>query len=123
MHAGSMTVSPRVILAIAPTLKARVEVSAASVLTVSLRGELDVASADRFCDVLLDLITEHSAHLVLNLAGLDFCDPYGLSALVRAANYTERAGGGITLAGLRPSLVELLRVTDLDRRFPVRGEG
>jgi anti-anti-sigma factor len=123
MHTGSVTASRRVILAITPTLKARVEFSGDSVLTVSLRGELDVASADQFCDVLLDLIIEHSARVVLDLAELDFCDPYGLSALVRAANYTERAGGGITLAGLRPPLVELLRVTDLDQRFPVRGEG
>jgi anti-anti-sigma factor len=118
MHAGSMTTGRRVILRITPTLKVRVEVSG-EVLTVGLRGELDVATANQFSDVMLDLITEHSARLVLDLAELDFCDPYGLGALVRVANYTERAGGGITLAGLRPQLVQLLRVTDLDQRFPV----
>jgi anti-anti-sigma factor len=123
MHAGSVTVGRRVILAITPTLKARVEISGDSALTVSLRGELDVATADRFCAVMLDLITEHSAHLVLDLAHLDFCDPYGLGALVRVANYTERARGGIALAGLRPELVQLLHVTNLDRRFPMHGQG
>jgi|SRR5918992_578799 anti-anti-sigma factor len=118
MHAGSMTANRRVILMIAPPLKARVEFG--HPLTVTLRGELDVATADRFCDVMLDLITEQSSHLVFDLGELGFCDPYGLSALVRVANYTERAGGSFALSGARPLLVRLLQVAGLDRRFPVR---
>lgn len=119
MHSGSMTTARRrVDLAIAPSLKAAVAFNGA-VLTVRLRGELDVATSDRFCDVLLDLMTEHRApHLIIDVSELGFCDPYGLSALVRAANYAERSAGSITLAGARPLLVRLLRVTGLDRRFP-----
>jgi anti-sigma B factor antagonist len=118
MHSGSMTAQRRVELAIAPSLKARVAFNGA-VLTVRLRGELDVATADRFCDVLLDLMTEQGApHLIVDAADLGFCDPYGLSALVRAANYTERSAGSITLTGARPLLTRLLRVTGLERRFP-----
>lgn len=109
---------------IAPPLKARVEFGSGPSLRVSLRGELDVVTADRFCDILLDLMTEESPHLVLDLAGLQFCDPYGLSALVRVANYAERAGGSVVLAGMRPLLIRLLHCTGLDRRFQLQtGKG
>jgi anti-anti-sigma factor len=114
-----MTAGRRVILRIAPTLQMRVEYGHPA-LTASLRGELDVATADRFCAVLLDLMTEKTPHLVLDLAELGFCDPYGLSGLVRAANYAERAGGSLTLVRPGPRIARLIDVTGLDRRFPVR---
>jgi anti-sigma B factor antagonist len=119
MHAATVTTGRRVVLKIAPTLQMRVEYGRPP-LTASLRGELDVATADRCCDVLLDLMTEKTPHLVLDLSELGFCDPYGLGGLVRAANYAERAGGSLTLARPGPRLARLLDVTGLHRRFAVR---
>src|SRR5918999_3953451 len=121
MHAGSVTAGRRVVLTIAPTLKMRVEFGGHPALTVSLRGELDVATADRLCAVLLDLMTEQTPHLIVDLAGVAFCDPYGLGGLVRVANYAERAGGIITPASPGPRIPGVIKLTGLHRRFPVRG--
>jgi anti-sigma B factor antagonist len=60
---------------------------------------------------------------VLDLSELSFCDAGGLSAFVRLANRAEAMGGVVTLTGIRPLLARQLRITGLDRRFPVPAPG
>jgi len=53
------------------------------------------------------------------LTALGFCDAQGLSALVRMAGYAERAGRPFRLVSPSPSVVKIMRITGLDRRFLV----
>jgi len=83
-------------------------------------GELDIATADMAVRYVRQVIDRHHGPLVADLTALRFCDARGLSALVGMANYAEQAGCSFRLASPSPSLVRLLQITSLDRRFLAR---
>jgi anti-sigma B factor antagonist len=80
-------------------------------------GELDIATADVAVRYVRLVIDRHGGPLIVDLAGLAFCDAQGLSALLRIATYAERAGSPFRLASPQPSLVKIMQITGLDRKF------
>jgi anti-sigma B factor antagonist len=56
--------------------------------------------------------------LVLDLAGVTFCDSSGLSLFVDLYRQREADSGRVALAAASPSLRDMLRITRLDRLFP-----
>jgi anti-anti-sigma factor len=84
---------------------------------VSLGGELDIASAEVAVNYVRDVIDRHCGAVIVDLAALAFCDARGLAALVRMAGYAEHKGRSFWLTSPSPSLVKIMRITGLDRRF------
>jgi anti-sigma B factor antagonist len=83
----------------------------------AIGGELDIATADFAVRYVRLVIDQHGGPLIVDLAGLAFCDAQGLSALLRMATDAERAGTPFRLASPRPSLVKIMQITGLDRKF------
>ena len=54
---------------------------------------------------------------MVDLTALAFCDARGLAALVRMAGYAEQMGCTFRLSSPRRSLVKIMRITGLHRRF------
>jgi anti-anti-sigma factor len=88
---------------------------------VYLDGELDMASAERSVSYVRDVIDHHRGPVIVNLAALAFCDARGLAALVRMARYAEQSDCPFQVTSPRPSLVKIMRITGLDRRFLAAG--
>jgi anti-sigma B factor antagonist len=88
---------------------------------VDLGGELDILSAELAVRYVRDVIDRHRGPVMVNLTALAFCDARGLAALVRMAGYAEQKGCPFRLASPSPSLVKLMRITGLDRRFLASG--
>jgi anti-anti-sigma factor len=88
---------------------------------VDLGGELDILSAEVAVSYVRDVIDRHCGPVMVNLTALAFCDARGLAALVRMAGYAEQKGCPFRLASPNPSLVKLMRITGLDRRFLTSG--
>lgn len=89
---------------------------------VSVRGELDIATADQAYAYLRDVVDNLRGPLTVNLAELTFCDAAGLGALARLAGHARQAGHDLKLAAARPSLLRIMRITGMDKTFPeVRG--
>ena len=84
---------------------------------VDLGGELDILSAEVAVSYVRDVIDRHRGPVEVNLTALVFCDANGLAALVRMARYAEQKGCPFRLASPNPSLVKIMRITGLDRRF------
>ena len=84
---------------------------------VGIAGDLDIATAEIAVRYVRHVIDRHRGPVTVDLAALGFCDAQGLSALVRMAGYAERAGRPFRLASPGPSLVKIMRITGLDRRF------
>lgn len=84
---------------------------------VDLDGELDYASAEGAVCYIKDVIDRHRGPVIVDLAALVFCDARGLAALVRIADYAEQKSCPFRLASPSPSLVKIMRITGLDRRF------
>jgi anti-sigma B factor antagonist len=90
-------------------------------VVVDLGGELDIVSAETAVSYVSSVIDRHHGPVVVDLGALVFCDARGLGALLRIAGCAERAGCPFELVSPRPSLLKLMRITGLDRRFLVSG--
>ena len=87
--------------------------------TLSFVGELDVASADQAYGYVRDAIDAHGGAVLLDMAGLSFCDARGLGALVRMSSHAGQAGSCLHLVAPPPLLMKIIRITGLDGQLPV----
>ena len=85
----------------------------------AIGGELDFATAEMAVRYVSRLLVLHDGPVIVDLTALGFCDAQGLSALVRMAGYAERAGRPFRLVSPSPSVIKIMRITGLDRRFLV----
>ncbi|MFI7133215.1 STAS domain-containing protein [Nonomuraea sp. NPDC050153] len=92
-------------------------------LTVSVSGELDIATTELLRDHLLDLLREADSAphkqvaLVIEVSRLTFIDAAGLGILVFAHNAAQRQQTPLRLTGVPPSMRRLLRITGLEGRL------
>lgn len=90
-------------------------------VVVPLRGELDVATADRAADRALALAVPGSL-LVLDLSRVTFCDCSGLRALLRIVREARVLGCAVALTAPSPTMIRLLAITGLSDRLPLLDE-
>ena len=91
--------------------------------TVTFVGELDTASADQACEYVRDAIDAHGGQVLLDMAGLSFCDARGLGALVRMSRHAGQAGSSLHLVAPPPRLMKIIGITGLEDKLPVhRGD-
>lgn len=77
-------------------------------------GEADLATAGQLLGHLIDALALQPPSLLVDLAGLDFCDLSGLDALHDATRQAEADGVPMTFRGMPPQLALL------HRTFPPR---
>jgi anti-sigma B factor antagonist len=98
----------------------RTDISSADGWTiVSLHGELDVASAPSLRERLIDLVSQGSNNLILDLEGLDFLDSTGLGVIISALKRTRTNGGDLRLVCTQSRIHRLFEITALDQAFPL----
>ena len=59
---------------------------------------------------------------LLNLAGVQFIDSYGIGELVRCYSVIRRMGGEMKLVRVNQSVLDLLQITRLDTLFDIHSE-
>ena len=89
----------------------------ASVL--SLQGEIDVYTAPRMRQAIVDLIDAGATHIVIDMERVDFLDSTGLGVLVGALKRLRAAGGTFGLVCAKEPLLKIFRITALDQVFPL----
>jgi anti-sigma B factor antagonist len=87
-------------------------------IVVVVDGELDVDTAPGLSAQLMPLATA-GRHLILDLAGLQFCDCAGLSLFLRLQRYAIAAGGSLHLASLTAQLRRLITIARLTDVLPI----
>jgi anti-sigma B factor antagonist len=86
---------------------------------VNVRGELDIATAERAHDYLRAVLdSDKKGKVILNLADLTFCDAAGLGVLAKVASHARRTGRSVRLTSPRPALIRIMRITGMDSVFP-----
>ncbi|GAA3111375.1 STAS domain-containing protein [Streptosporangium carneum] len=88
-----------------------------AVLTVT--GDIDRTSSPLLGDAIRELITGRRPRIVLDVAGVTFCDSNGLRTFLSGMTLTCDAGGWMRLAGVRGHFERLLRMTDLYGFFAI----
>jgi anti-anti-sigma factor len=92
--------------------------SADSGLVLTVRGELDVATAPRLRVRIGELTLTSGQLLVVDLSGVTFCDSSGISALIAARNAAEAAEAKVALVAVPARLTRTLALTGLADFFP-----
>lgn len=91
-------------------------------LIVELWGEIDIATSPamlRRLDSALSTAAQEHQRLIVDLSGVSFCDASGLGALVRVQRRARALNIPMCLAGPRPHVMKLLRITRLNRSLNV----
>ncbi|MEU6041799.1 MULTISPECIES: STAS domain-containing protein [Actinomadura] len=101
-----------------PDLRVTVADAFADAAVVTVEGEIDLGTAETLRAELFALHAAGRRGLVVDFAGVRFCDASGLGALVAAHNRVTADGGRVHLARVRPQQARLLSITGLDRLFP-----
>lgn len=86
---------------------------------VSVVGSVDSADSGAFMDFLSELIDAGEICLVVDLSGMDFISSMGLGVFVRIYTRLREAGGFLRLARPAPLILQLIKVTALDRLLPI----
>lgn len=93
--------------------------SEGDVLVFTLTGELDHDTAEPLRDSLTAAVDGGARRLLVDFSGLRFCDSTGLNVLLHSRLSLREEGGSIALAGLRPPVARMFRITGADGIFPV----
>ncbi len=80
---------------------------------VSLEGELDLSTAARAEQALVDELVPGARTLVVDLRRLEFCDAAGLRAFVRARHRAQEVGARIRLVHPTRIVRRVLEVAEL----------
>ena len=81
-------------------------------LEIHVHGEVDIAAHDLLAHQLSAVDLSGVAAVDLRLAGLDFCDSYGVRQLLDFADEARRAGCTVALHDARPQLARLVALID-----------
>jgi anti-sigma B factor antagonist len=88
-------------------------------VVVQLNGQLDVDSSVHLKERLKSIAAEGTMLIVIDFQDVDFVDSSGLSALVSGLKAVRQRGGAIHLSRLQHQALTALRLTMLDRVFPI----
>ena len=83
--------------------------------SVTVRGEIDVATSPRLRTELMRLIADGANDITLHFDGVSFVDSSGLGVLVGAYKRLHGDGGGaIRITGAQPSVRRVFEITGLE---------
>ena len=86
---------------------------------VEPKGEIDLYTAPKLKEQLTRLLEQGRERLVVNLDGVEFLDSTGLGVLIGSLKRCREADGELALAAPRETVQKVLRVTGLDKVFPI----
>ena len=86
---------------------------------VDVEGEIDISTAPRLRDLLIDLVSQGNYQLIVNLDKVGFLDSTGLGVLVGGLKRVRAHGGSLDLVCTRERILEILRITGLTKVFGI----
>ena len=82
-------------------------------------GEIDLATAPALMQELACAVRTQQCRVIVDLTQVSFMDSTGLNALVLARRKAETSSGELRLVGACPLIRKVLRITGLERVFPL----
>jgi anti-sigma B factor antagonist len=86
---------------------------------VTLVGEVDIYTAPRFKECLLELLDGDVERLIVDLSGVTFIDSTALGVLIGGVRRVNAAGGSMALVVASRPVQRVLSITGLDRVFTI----
>jgi len=92
---------------------------AADRIVLEVGGEVDVYTAPKLRERLIELSEAGALHVIVDLGKVEFLDSTGLGVLIGARKRLRGAGGSLVLVCSRDPLLKLFHVTALDKVFTI----
>ncbi len=87
---------------------------------LEVAGEIDVYTAPKLREKLIELVNEGSYRLVVDLEKVDFLDSTGLGVLVGGLKRVRNHDGSLGLVCTQDKILKIFRITGLTKVFPIR---
>jgi anti-sigma B factor antagonist len=84
-----------------------------------VKGEVDVYSAPRLREMLVEMVTEGRRQIVADLEGVDFLDSTGLGVLVGGLKRLRSNDGDLRLVCTQPRILKIFEITGLTTVFRI----
>jgi len=88
---------------------------------ISLRGEIDVYTAPRLRQALIDLVSRGATDIVVDMDKVDFLDSTGLGVLVGGLKRVKSNEGDLRLVVTQDRIMKIFDITGLSKVFPIHG--
>jgi anti-sigma B factor antagonist len=86
-----------------------------------VKGDVDVYTAPRLREKLVELVSEGARKIVVDLDGVDFLDSTGLGVLVGGLKRARSHDGDISLVCTRARILKVFELTRLTEVFRITG--
>src|SRR5207248_11301833 len=86
---------------------------------LAVRGEVDVYTAPRFRERLIELVSEGKHRIVVDLEGVDFLDSTGLGVLVGGLKRLRSHDGDLSLVCTQNRILKVFELTGLPKGFDI----
>jgi len=86
---------------------------------VNVEGEIDIYTAPRLRELLIDLVSKRNYQLVVNLEKVGFVDSTGLGVLVGCLNRLRAHDGSLDLVCTQQRILKIFRITGLTKVFGI----
>ncbi len=86
---------------------------------LSVRGEVDVYTAPKFRERLIELVSDGKHRIVVDLEGVEFLDSTGLGVLVGGLKRLRSHDGDLLLVCTQPRILKVFEITGLTKVFGI----
>jgi anti-sigma B factor antagonist len=86
---------------------------------VVVGGEIDVYTAPKLREKLIDLVSAGQYHLVVDMEQVEFLDSTGLGVLVGGLKRVRAHEGSLRLVCTQERILKIFRITGLTKVFPI----
>jgi len=86
---------------------------------LAVRGEVDVYTAPRFREQLVDLVAQGRRRIIVDLEAVDFLDSTGLGVLVGGLKRLRSHDGELLLVCTQARILKVFEITGLTRVFSI----
>ncbi len=86
---------------------------------VDVGGEIDIYTAPRLRELLIDLADKNTCQLIVNLEKVEFLDSTGLGVLVGGLKRVRAHDGSLDLVCTQERILKIFRVTGLTKVFGI----
>ena len=88
---------------------------------LSVRGEVDVYTAPKLRERLIEMVGEGKHRIIVDLEAVDFLDSTGLGVLVGALKRVKAHDGSLSLVCTQDKILKIFKITGLTKVFPIHG--
>ncbi|GLZ13759.1 anti-sigma-B factor antagonist [Actinomadura sp. NBRC 104425] len=86
---------------------------------ITVEGEIDVYTAPRLREKLIDLVNKGKFHLLVDMEKVEFLDSTGLGVLVGGLKRVRAHDGSLELVCTQERILKIFRITGLTKVFGI----